>query len=129
MKKAVIRTLLVMGVVTGVSGISPSYADARAAAEAGSFCLYEHDDYKGGYFCINGSDVSLRKNYWVGTSRSVNNGASSMKNNTGYIVMLHDLEYFVGQYYLAKPGSSDKDLTNNSGNPSYDNKATSLEFR
>ncbi|TDE30107.1 hypothetical protein E1295_41355 [Nonomuraea mesophila] len=128
MKKVVVGSLLAVVAVVGAPGVAAVHADSRSSSAAGSFCLYEHDNYKGGRACFSKSDGDLANNRWAGTYRSVYNGASSMRNNTGKNVYLWSGRGCSGTYYRAKPYSVDADLTKNSGNPSFDNNAESLEF-
>ncbi|GII81199.1 hypothetical protein Sru01_61810 [Sphaerisporangium rufum] len=91
----------------------------------GYFCLYEHDNFKGGHWCIGaGRDrgVDLRDESWAGTRRPVDNGASSMRNTTGCHVFLFDGPRKTRLIYHARPHSVDADLTGNGA----DNRASSL---
>ncbi|MGP3936893.1 peptidase inhibitor family I36 protein [Nonomuraea sp. KM88] len=128
MKKVVVGSLLAVVAVVGAPGVAAVHADSRSSSAAGSICLYEHDNYKGGRACFSKSDSNLANNRWGGTYRSVYNGASSMRNNTGKNVYLYKYRFHTGTSYRAKPYSSDADLTKNSGNPSFDNTAESLEI-
>ncbi|MEO3792713.1 peptidase inhibitor family I36 protein [Nonomuraea sp. B10E15] len=128
MRKVVVGSLLAVVAVVGVPGVAAVQADSRSSSAAGSFYLYEHDNYKGGWARFRTGDLDLRNNRWIGTSRSVNNGASSMKNETRYWVHLGDLPDGRSLEYTAKPYSHDADLTKNSGNSSFDNLTSSLRF-
>ncbi|MEO3792714.1 peptidase inhibitor family I36 protein [Nonomuraea sp. B10E15] len=129
MRKVVVGSLLAVVAVVGAPGVAAVHADSRSSSAAGSFCLYEHDNYKGGRACFKTGDRDLRNNRWSGTGRSADNGASSMKNETRYFVYLYSLPGLKGGWYGARPYSSDTDLTKNSGgNPSFDNKASALVF-
>ncbi|MEO3792712.1 peptidase inhibitor family I36 protein [Nonomuraea sp. B10E15] len=129
MKKVVVGSLLAAVAVVGAPGVAAVHADSRSSSAAGSFCLYEHDNYKGGAACFKTGDGDLRNNRWYGTSRSVNNGASSMKNQTRYYVHLNDSRSDNLSDYIARPYSVDADLTKNSGQKSFDNKASKVVFR
>ncbi|MEO3887432.1 peptidase inhibitor family I36 protein [Nonomuraea sp. B5E05] len=128
MKKVVIGSLLAAVAVVGAPGVAAVQADSRTSSAAGSICLYEHDNYKGGRACFSKSDSNLANNRWSSTYRSVYNGASSMRNNTGYRVHLWSGRFYSGTSYTAQPYSYDADLTKNSGNPSFDNNAESLKI-
>ncbi|URM89133.1 hypothetical protein LUW75_02920 [Streptomyces sp. MRC013] len=108
------------------------------AVRAGTLKLYEHDDYKGGYRTYNGTDRFLKNDFWRNpatgkeTTRSVNDGASSMKNDTGHAVFLYqhgDGRRCSGLRYTAEKYSKDSDLSRNSSNPSFDNKASCVVFQ
>ncbi|GGP10786.1 peptidase inhibitor family I36 protein [Nonomuraea glycinis] len=126
MRKLATGTLLATLILVSVPG-APA---AQAASDTGTFCLYEHDDFKGGKWCIAGAphrgykrDDNLGNNYWSGTQRKVNNGASSMKNTTRCsITLFDDYALGTGPTYYAQIRSQDADLTNNG----MDNKASSL---
>ncbi|MDR8410987.1 peptidase inhibitor family I36 protein [Nonomuraea sp. 3-1Str] len=130
MRKPASVALLASLVLGFLPGASPAQADTEAATKY--FCLYEHDDYKGGKWCITEGaykqqkkDNNLSNNYWQGTSRPVNNGASSMKNDTLCAVWLYDAySYGEGDTYYAQGRSVDSDLTNNG----FDNEASSLHM-
>lgn len=91
---------------------------------AAKFTLYRHDDFKGGHCSVTKTDKDLRNNDWIGAKNSCNNGASSMRNNTGHTVVLYDKKGCHGRTYYAKPHSADSDLTNNG----FDNKASCIKF-
>ncbi|MEO3887431.1 peptidase inhibitor family I36 protein [Nonomuraea sp. B5E05] len=129
MKKVVVGSLLAVVAVVGAPGVAAVQADSRSSSAAGYFYLYEHDNYKGGWARFKTGDGDLRNNRWSGTSRSVNNGASSMKNQTRYYVHLVDSTSGGVSGYIARPYSVDADLTNNSGQKSFDNKASRIFFR
>ncbi|WP_442814475.1 peptidase inhibitor family I36 protein [Streptomyces sp. NBC_01198] len=57
----------------------------------------------------------------------IDNSASAMTNNTASSWKLYDGAHYSGTAYVAKPWSADADLSSNSGNPSFDNKASSLQ--
>ncbi|NBE96893.1 MULTISPECIES: peptidase inhibitor family I36 protein [unclassified Nonomuraea] len=128
MKKVVVGSLLAAVAVVGAPGVAAVQADSRSSSAGGYFYLYEHDNYKGGYARFKTGDGDLRNNRWIGTNRSVNNGASSMKNQTRYYVHLGETGA-ASSGYAARPYSVDSDLTKNSGKPSYDNRASSIAFR
>ncbi|MFI7639342.1 peptidase inhibitor family I36 protein [Nonomuraea sp. NPDC049400] len=100
-------------------------SSAAQAVSAATFCLYEHDDFKGGKWCTTPNyDRDLSNNYWAGTRRPVNDGASSMVNNTNCPVVLWSGKSWTGDDYRAQRRSSDKDFTNNG----FDNRISSLYF-
>ncbi|MCG5219170.1 peptidase inhibitor family I36 protein [Streptosporangium soli] len=116
-----------------VLGILPGASPAQAATPAATryFCLYEHDDFKGGKWCMKEGatsrqirDSNLSNNYWKGTSRPVNNGTSSVKNGTNCLVWLYNAYSYRGDEYYSDGRSEDSDVTNNS----FDNKASSLHM-
>ncbi|MBT2232211.1 peptidase inhibitor family I36 protein [Nonomuraea sp. NEAU-A123] len=129
MRKPASVALLASLVLVILPGASPAEADTPAATRY--FCLYEHDDFKGGKWCITEGgykeqkkDPSLSNNYWAGTSRPVNNGTSSVKNGTNCLVWLYDANSYGGDSYYSDGRSEDSDVTNNH----FDNKASSLHM-
>ncbi|HUR02851.1 MAG TPA: peptidase inhibitor family I36 protein [Nonomuraea sp.] len=129
MRKPTSVALLASLVLAILPGASPAQADTPAATRY--FCLYEHDDFKGGKWCITEGgykeqkkDSNLSNNYWQGTSRPVNNGTSSIKNGTNCLVWLYDAKSYGGDYYYSDGRSEDSDVTNNH----FDNKASSLHM-
>ncbi|MCO1658873.1 hypothetical protein [Pseudonocardia humida] len=130
MRKLSLITLLVPLILICSPGVSAAQSD-EAEALSGSLCLYEHDDFKGGKWCVASpayhgwkTDNNLSNNYWTGTSRAVNNGASSMTNTTLCHAWLHDSYNRGGDVYNAQAKSRDADLTNNG----MDNKVSSLHI-
>lgn len=131
------RRLAVMtGVVTlgfaGVLGLGSSAAAAETAqmsAQSGAFYAYEHDDFNGRSAIFTATDRDLSDNSWVGQSgRNVNDNISSMKNQTDRDISLYNNIGCTGDRYVAKKHSEDKDLTDNSNNPSFDNKTSCVQF-
>ncbi|MEU6411277.1 peptidase inhibitor family I36 protein [Microbispora sp. NPDC046933] len=119
-------TAVLVGSGTAAVGASTSLSAARqaghsrlAASEAsgeaagGKLWLYEHDGFKGGFAGFTGTDRDLTDNYWYGTSRRVDNGASSVKNQTRYGVTLYQNVGCTGAHSYERPNSEDKDLSNN----------------
>ncbi|GAB2500035.1 peptidase inhibitor family I36 protein [Nocardiopsis aegyptia] len=91
-------------------------------AQATYIYLYEHDDYKGGFYRTSGNDSNLSNNCWSGSGcRGVNDNASSMKNQSSPASFYKDSGYR-GPSYYAQANSSDKDLTNNG----FDNNISSI---
>ncbi|QUH01926.1 peptidase inhibitor family I36 protein [Saccharopolyspora erythraea] len=122
-------SLLGMAALTGaaMAGFAPvaAAADDAAEAQAGKFWVYQHDDYKGGWYGFSNTDWTFTNNYWTNAGNSVNDGASSMKNETSREVVMYEHKGYAGRTYYAKPYSVDSDLTNNG----FDNMASSLRFR
>jgi hypothetical protein len=112
--------------IGGVLLAAPTASAEPSAVLAGTFYLYEHDDYNGGVAGFTGSDSDLSNNSWAGgPGRIVNNNASSMKNNSDRDVVLYDVRgSCTGDAYLARKHSVDSDLTNNG----FDNKASCVRF-
>lgn len=52
-----------------------------------------------------------------------------MKNQTDRDIYLYEHTGCTGQYYKAKKHSQDKDLTKNTNNQSFDNRASCVRFR
>ncbi|WP_181768348.1 peptidase inhibitor family I36 protein [Streptomyces albidus (ex Kaewkla and Franco 2022)] len=119
----------------GLVGFAPT-AGAQTAApagvQAGAMHLYQNDNYGGGTYSWTSSDSSFANNYWnhESSAGSVNDGASSMKNTTSQVVRLYQTSggSCSGDRYTADPKSSDKDLSSNSSNPDFDNKASCVKF-
>ncbi|MFI8848850.1 peptidase inhibitor family I36 protein [Streptomyces sp. 891-h] len=86
-----------------------------------TFCLFEHDDYRG-----SSARIFLEHVPNLGSSDyRFDNKASSMSNNTGYKVTLYQYKNYGGTRYVARKQSEDKDFTNNN----FDNKASSVKFQ
>lgn len=125
-----------VGVVAlGLAGLIGSGSSAAAAvpvatsSQGGAFYVYEHDDFKGRSAVFTSTDTDLRNNSWLGESGSnVNDNASSMKNQTDRDVSMYAGVGCTGDRYIAKKHSEDKDLTSNSNNPSFDNRASCIRF-
>lgn len=116
----------------GMLGVGPSVAAAETAdisTQAGAFHAYEHDDFKGGSAVFTTTDTNLSNKGWDGDpGRIVNNNISSMKNQTDRDIRMYDGAGCTGEFYLAKKHSEDKDLTTNTNNPSFDNRASCIQF-
>ncbi|CAL9354872.1 hypothetical protein SUDANB15_00537 [Streptomyces sp. enrichment culture] len=97
----------------------------ETGAQAGSFWLFQHDNYGGSSKNFSGDDRYLNNTNWNGTSNRVDNGASSMKNQTGSDVVLYETNGCSGPTYFARPNSVDSDFSNNN----FDNKASCVDFR
>lgn len=112
--------------VAGVLGTAPTASAASipmVEAQATYIYLYEHDDYKGGSWRTSGSDRNLAGNCWSGSGcRSVNDNASSMKNQKSSDASFYEHAEYQGASYYAQKNSSDKDLTDNG----FDNKISSI---
>lgn len=120
----------------GLLGVGPAVAVAetanvgiQASPFAGTFYVYEHDDFNGGSALFTATDTDLRNNSWAGESgRILNDNISSMKNQTDRDIYMSDGAGCTGDRYLAKKHSEDRDLTTNNNNPSFDNKASCIKF-
>ncbi|MGC5035368.1 peptidase inhibitor family I36 protein [Streptomyces sp. DT190] len=93
--------------------------------QATYFWLFQHDSYGGSSKNFSGDDRALSDTYWNGTTNPVNDGASSMKNQTSRDVALYQNAGCTGDNYLARANSVDSDFSNNS----FDNKASCVDFR
>jgi hypothetical protein len=132
--------VMVGAAALGFSGIlvaGPSAAAAETAhmsSPAGAFYVYEHDDFKGGSALFTATDKNLANDSWVGSpGRIIDNNISSMKNQTDRDIYMYDgggssKTNRFGDRYLARKHSEDKDLTKNTNNPSFDNKASCIMF-
>ncbi|MGK5629366.1 peptidase inhibitor family I36 protein [Streptomyces sp. URMC 123] len=107
------------------SGAPSTGERAAQGSQVARIWLYQHDDYRGGQYGFARNDGDLRDNTWTGASSRVNNGASSMKNQTGRDVVLYDIVGYGGRTYTARAHSSDRDFSNNG----FDNKASAVKFR
>jgi hypothetical protein len=106
-------------------GVANTASAAEAEVRASYFVLYQHDDYKGMHANFSGTDKELNNKYWAGTHQVMQNGASSMRNNTGsYVGMWDRGSSCSGKSYNAKPHSVDADFSNNE----FDNKASCVVF-
>jgi hypothetical protein len=121
----------------GMLGVGPSAAAAETAdmsSQAGAFYVYEHDDFKGSSAVFTTTDKDLRNNSWAGEpGRILDNNISSMKNQTDRDIYMWDKPgssktACAGDRYIARKHSEDKDLTKNTNNPSFDNKASCIIF-
>jgi hypothetical protein len=117
----------------GMLGVGPSAAAAQTAdmsTQAGAFYVYEHDDFKGRWAVFTSTDTNLTDNGWAGDEggSNISDNISSMKNETDRTVYLYDNVGCTGDRYLAKAHSEDKDLTKNTNNPSFDNRASCIQF-
>lgn len=112
-----------------VLAAGPAVASAGTAAsesQAGTFYVYEHDDFTGSSAKFTSSDSDLSNNSWQGEpGRILNNNISSVKNQTDRDIVLYDSAgNCAGDAYLSRKHSEDKDLTNNG----FDNKASCIQF-
>lgn len=117
----------------GMLGVGPSAVAAEAAGmsiQAGALYVFEHDDFKGSSALFTANDTDLRNNSWAGEpGRILDNNISSMKNQTDRDIFLYDTAVgCAGERYVAKKHSEDKDLTKNTNNPSFDNRASCIQF-
>ena len=121
------RIAMVVGVLSSVAMLAVASPTAQAdnpACPANRFCLFEDDNFGGGRAVFAGDDSDLRNNFWQGTNRSVNNGASSMINNRGGSVGLRsNAGSCGGDSYTANAESEDRDFTNNH----FDNEASCVQ--
>ena len=116
----------------GMLGVVPSAVaeTAHMSNQPGAFWIYEHDNFKGRSATFTASDPDLRNKSWLGDEggRNVNDNISSMKNQTDRTVYLYDNVGCTGDRYMARPHSEDKDLTKNTNNPGFDNRASCVKF-
>jgi hypothetical protein len=117
----------------GMLGVGPSAAAAQTAdmsIQTNALYVYEHDDFKGRSAIFTTTDTDLRDNGWSGNegAKNLNDNISSMKNDTDRDVSLYDNVGCTGDRYLARKHSEDKDLTKNTNNPSFDNRASCIQF-
>jgi hypothetical protein len=98
----------------------PTLNPNAASANLYSFTLYRHADFGG---CYSGADAPLRSGslagqvYGVlGCEISVNNTASSMRNDYAQNIYLYDAANCTGTIYVAKPHSEDSTFSNNEFN-------------
>ena len=126
MKRKLAASLGVLAISAAtVFGVASSASATESGLQASYFVLYQHDDYKGMHANFSGSDRELNNKYWAGTHQVMQNGASSMRNNTGSYVGMWDLgSACSGKSYTAKPHSVDSDFSNNG----FDNKASCVVF-
>ncbi|MBT2232630.1 peptidase inhibitor family I36 protein [Nonomuraea sp. NEAU-A123] len=123
MKRATVRSAgvvaLVLASLVGVGSTAQAETSQALSTCVLGLCLYENDYWAGaeeefmfeGYVCYN--------------SLTVNNKASSMRNNSGARVQFYDSANCSGAYgYAASPHSEDADLTNNG----FDNKTSSIKY-
>ncbi|MFC9682422.1 peptidase inhibitor family I36 protein [Streptomyces sp. NPDC056948] len=105
------------------------FAQTATAADSGTqatyLWLFQHDDFGGSSKNFSGDDRDLSDTFWNGTTSPVNNGASSMKNQTSRDVALYQNVGCSGDNYFARANSVDADFSNNG----FDNKASCVDFR
>lgn len=130
-KKRMIATAGVVSAIAmaGVLGTAPTASAASiptVEAQATYVYLYEHDNFGGGSFRTTSSDSNLTNNCWStgGGCRSVNDNASSMKNQKASAASYYRDASYAGPSYYAQPKSSDKDLTDNG----FDNRISSIRI-
>jgi hypothetical protein len=133
--------VMVGAAALGFAGILVAGPSAAAAETAhmssqagGAFYVYEHDDFKGSSAVFTATDKNLANNSWAGEpGRILDNNISSMKNQTDRDIYMYDgggssKTACFGDRYVARKHSEDKDLTKNTNNPSFDNKASCIIF-
>lgn len=124
MKRTTMRRAGVVALaLTSLMAVGPTAAQADAQRLAssclGSFCLYEHDDYKG----IK-QEFLFTSNNTCANVTTLNNKASSMKNPSAGRILFYNSANCSGSYgYAAAPRSVDSDLTNNG----FDNLTSSVK--
>lgn len=124
MKRMAVLAVSTLITTAGLVVASPAQADNNPECPAGSFCLFEDDDFRGGRAVFTGDDSDLTTTYWDGASRPVQNGASSMINNMGNSVTLRsNAVECSGDSYTARAQSEDRDFTNNH----FDNEASCIQ--
>jgi hypothetical protein len=115
------KLALRFGTLVAASVLALGFAPSANAA----FILYQHDNYGGNKATFNGSDVELNNKYWDNTTQIMQNGASSMRNQTNRSVGMWDIGgACTGSNYVANPNSVDSDFSNNN----FDNKASCVKF-
>ncbi|UKY48076.1 hypothetical protein [Streptomyces inhibens] len=135
---ASLSAVSLLGLGTATAGAAPSTSSAPAVAsaefgvQAGKFYVYKDDNFKNGYYPFARSDGNVANNKWIGgdhARRTINNGTSSVKNDTDRWADLYadadDGHGCGGAKYSSRPHSKDSDLTNNG----FDNKASCVRFR
>ncbi|MEU4205401.1 hypothetical protein [Streptomyces sp. NPDC045470] len=131
---ASLSAVSVLGLGTAQAGAAPTAGsgETEVGIRAAKFYLFKDDNRQNGYYPFRKSDGNLANNKWIGgahAGRTINNGASSMNNNTDRWVDVYDGAEdghgCGGQKYSARPHSDDDDFTNND----FDNKASCVQFR
>ncbi|MFH9733206.1 peptidase inhibitor family I36 protein [Streptomyces sp. NPDC017260] len=126
MKRRIPSSLGVLALCGGaVLGVTQTATAGETGAQASYFWLFQHDNYGGSSKNFSGDDRYLNNTNWNGTSSRVDNGASSMKNQTGSDVVLYQNNGCSGVTYFARPHSVDSDFSNNN----FDNRASCVDFR
>ncbi|MBV7698449.1 peptidase inhibitor family I36 protein [Streptomyces sp. TRM70350] len=123
------RIAAAIGSAALVGATAFGFAQSATAAEAGPqathFWLFQHDNYGGSSKNFSGDDRDLSDTFWNGTTSRVDNGASSMKNQTSRDVVLYQNVGCSGDNYFARANSVDGDFSNNG----FDNRASCVDFR
>jgi hypothetical protein len=126
MKRKIASSLAVLALCGGaVLGATQTANAGETGAQVTYFWLFQHDNYGGSSKNFSGDARYLNNVNWNGTSSAVDNGASSMKNQTGSDVVLWTDLGCDGVTYFARPNSVDSDFSNNN----YDNRASCVDFR
>lgn len=133
MKRAIVTAVGVATLCLGGALAAPAATAAtshhtsasQTSLAAAKLYVYRNDDFSGGYYGFAKNDSNFKNNIWTGAANSVNDGASSMKNQTSRAAVLYADAGYAGRTYYAKAHSVDADLTNNG----FDNKASSLKFQ
>jgi len=105
-------------------------APAAHSAQAGGFHMYQHDNYKGGWAYVTGTDKNLLNNFWDRGGK-VDNGTSSVKNQTRkYVDMYQNIRNSAGRctgaHTTSYPGTKDPNLSNDAIK---DNRLSCVIFR
>ncbi|WP_421110944.1 peptidase inhibitor family I36 protein [Streptomyces sp. NEAU-S77] len=105
-------------------------APAARSAQAGGFHMYQHDNYKGGWAYVTGTDKYLRDNDWD-RGGSVDNSTSSVKNQTRKYVDMYQngrnrQNRCTGAHTTSYPGTNDRNLSNDAIK---DNRLSCVIFR
>ncbi|MGI5118796.1 peptidase inhibitor family I36 protein [Marinactinospora thermotolerans] len=116
-----------LGAATPVTAAESTIAGAPATR---SLYVYEHDDFGGRSARLTANDGNFINNTWGGGSGgNINDNISSFRNTGSNRALLYTHADYGGTYYTALGHSEDKDLSNNSNNPSnFDNRASSVRF-
>lgn len=98
--------------VAGFAGTASAATENNGRCETGEFCLYQHDDYRGGVHDFIGWDSNHYNDYWYGTTSSVRKGASSLRNKVrSCTVRLWSEAGGTGRYSGFRPSSQTSDLS------------------
>ncbi|WP_433697192.1 peptidase inhibitor family I36 protein [Nocardiopsis sp. CA-288880] len=94
-----------------------------------SLYVYEHDDFGGRRAHLTANDSNFSNNTWSGSGATINDNISSFQNRGSMRALMYPSANYGGTPYTARGHSEDKDLSNNSNNPSnFDNRASSVRF-
>ncbi|MET8680630.1 peptidase inhibitor family I36 protein [Streptomyces sp. NPDC004647] len=129
-KFAVALSVVTLG-AAGVMGMAPAAGAAttgEVGAQAGAFYVFEKLNFNGKSASFTRSDKNLANNLWPGSSSSLNDQMSSVKNHTSHYVKLAEKANGGGATYVSEPRSQDKNLGENNGRPSVNNKVSYIKI-